>query len=321
MTRRPPARFARTIGRLCVTATVVLAAATATRWIDSPDTMMVAISSTRWVLGLVAVLVLLLALASRHRWAIGLAVALVAVHAWIAIPAFIGTRAQPSAATVGILSSNLEYGGGDLNAIAKAAKTHQVNVIVLVEANDLSARLARSGLPNAYPYALNNYQAGGETVVLSQWPMKLVSLGTNTLFGEPLVRIQTPHGPLTVRAVHSASPPHPQWHSELTWLATAQRTIAGPIVMAGDFNASQDQPAFRRVLSVGGFTDAHRQIGAGWVRTWNARHLPFVQIDHVLFRDGAGAQPGHRLATVDAGTVFVSNTDHQAVWARIRMDG
>ena len=39
-----------------------------------------------------------------------------------------------------------------------------------------------------------------------------------------------------------------------------------PLVLAGDFNASADHPGYRQVAD--GLVDAHRAVGAGWVRTW-----------------------------------------------------
>jgi endonuclease/exonuclease/phosphatase (EEP) superfamily protein YafD len=82
-----------------------------------------------------------------------------------------------------------------------------------------------------------------------------------------------------------------------------------PLVMAGDFNASESHPGFRQVAET--TTDAHRAAGQGWVRTWprGRRLVPeFIQLDHVLVR---------RLGVVDAGVVHLPDTDHAAVWARL----
>ncbi len=83
-----------------------------------------------------------------------------------------------------------------------------------------------------------------------------------------------------------------------------------PLVLAGDFNASQAHPAFR--LMADGLVDAHRAAGLGWVRTWpqGRRVPPFVQLDHVLERG---------FDVLHAGVVGVVGTDHAAVWARLAL--
>jgi hypothetical protein len=105
---------------------------------------------------------------------------------------------------------------------------------------------------------------------------------------------------MLIRAVHPMPPTDPNlgfWRSALDGLATwAHSQPDGiPLVLAGDFNASADHPGYRQVAD--GLVDAHRAVGAGWVRTWplGRRWLPpFVQIDHIRARGltvtGAGSE-------------------------------
>jgi endonuclease/exonuclease/phosphatase (EEP) superfamily protein YafD len=88
----------------------------------------------------------------------------------------------------------------------------------------------------------------------------------------------------------------------------ATRTT-GPLVVAGDFNASVDHPGMRQLLATG-LRDAHEVAGAGRPVTWpNGRMLPpFVQLDHVLVRG---------LDVESADDVRVPGSDHDAVIAHL----
>ena len=120
-----------------------------------------------------------------------------------------------------------------------------------------------------------------------------------------------------MRAAHPTPPVRfpVRWHEELGDLAAWASAEADgdlPVVLAGDLNSSQDNPAFRRLAAE--LTDAHSALGRGWVRTWpqGGAVPPFVQLDHVLV-DG--------LPVVDVGTIRLPRTDHAAVWARLGGSG
>jgi endonuclease/exonuclease/phosphatase family metal-dependent hydrolase len=97
------------------------------------------------------------------------------------------------------------------------------------------------------------------------------------------------------------------WHRELAALREAATADPGtPLVLAGDFNASQDHAAFRRILDTG-LRDASRLDGADRTATWPALTAPTlgVQIDHVLVSEDFGAR---RTRILD-----LADTDHRAV--------
>jgi endonuclease/exonuclease/phosphatase (EEP) superfamily protein YafD len=84
----------------------------------------------------------------------------------------------------------------------------------------------------------------------------------------------------------------------------------GPVILAGDFNATRQHQALRELLETG-FTDAHLATGRGWAATWpvGRRLPPFALIDHVL------VSPDLAVASVDE--VAISGSDHRAVVATI----
>lgn len=293
---------------LFVAAALVLITLTLPRWFSFNDTTLIALVAARWLIGIAAAGLALCALLTRDLVAILACASVAAVHAVIAAPSFLGSTTPASADSITVLSSNLEYGKADLDELARASDRLNVDVLVITEAAYLGDRLETSGLTERFPYrqGRSDDDARG-TIVLSRWPSTLLAAGRDTVFDQPLVQIQTPHGPLQVKGVHSASPGHPTWRSELEEQA---QTPAGsiPLLLAGDFNASADHAPFRAITAR--FSDAHAQVGAGWVRTWNMKGLPFVQIDHVLL---------HKLRAQDAGVVDLDGTDHRAVWARVVM--
>jgi endonuclease/exonuclease/phosphatase family metal-dependent hydrolase len=92
-------------------------------------------------------------------------------------------------------------------------------------------------------------------------------------------------------------------------LAALPGPAAGVLrVLAGDFNASMDHAAFRRVLSLG-YRDAAREAGRAMVWTWAPLRLRFprLAIDHVLIDPRIG------VAAVDV--VAVGGSDHRALLA------
>ena len=96
------------------------------------------------------------------------------------------------------------------------------------------------------------------------------------------------------------------WHRELGRLRDAAAAARTPMVLAGDFNASQDHAAFRRVLDAG-MRDAARLAGHARTPSWPARTAPTfgAQIDHVLVSRDFSASSARFLDLAD--------TDHRAL--------
>ena len=111
---------------------------------------------------------------------------------------------------------------------------------------------------------------------------------------------------------------------EVAWLAPRLRALAAggdPVIVAGDFNLTDQTPEFRRLLGAG-YANAYRQAGWGIDLTYPAVvrarvvFFPLIGIDHVLVSSAARA----RTATVwpDGGA-----SDHRPVVVdlHLRPDG
>jgi endonuclease/exonuclease/phosphatase (EEP) superfamily protein YafD len=236
----------------------------------------------------------------------------------LALPSYAGSHASgPSDLTV--MTSNLHLGQADPAAVAAIAAHEAADVVVLEEVTPQEMQ-ALTGLRASYPYV-----AGGAapwaygTVVLSRFPLSEV-LQLHVSKGAWLMRVAAQR-PFWLIAVHTAQPltAYPDWAPDHDALLAAVRRLDGPLVLAGDFNATLDHRPMRQLLAAG-LSDAARQSNAGWQATWPAdersgRLVPFglglMTLDHVLFSADFSA--------VSTSTHEVPRSDHRALVARLAL--
>jgi endonuclease/exonuclease/phosphatase (EEP) superfamily protein YafD len=132
------------------------------------------------------------------------------------------------------------------------------------------------------------------------------------------VRITGVPAEATVVTTHMSAPwPEPLrgWRDDLARLATVLNEIgasaSGPVIVAGDLNATPDVLEFRRLLR-NGYQDAAEQAGAGLTRTHPADIVipPLFAVDHILLRGGTATS---------VRTVAMHGSDHRALIADIRL--
>jgi endonuclease/exonuclease/phosphatase family metal-dependent hydrolase len=114
--------------------------------------------------------------------------------------------------------------------------------------------------------------------------------------------------------VHPAAPSGqdrlPAWWADL---ASEPRPDPNepPRILIGDFNATLDHAALRRLISHG-YRDAADATGSGLIGTWGPylnRRIPAVTIDHVLV--------DHRIGVRDVEVRGIPRTDHRTVLATL----
>ena len=318
----------RLVGGLLAAALGGAATVYAVRWLDDPTFLVAVVQSVVSIAGMVVVAATAVAAALRRRRTAWLGAAASVVVLVGAVPFVVPSgRAEPGPEDFVVMSSNLHFGGADAAVLTERARALDVDVLVLLEETpDALDRQRAAGLETLLPFVVGHPRPGANgTIIRSRFPLTEVS--TPTFPGEvyqsqPVARVDLPGSSsapagrvVTVRAVHPMSPKIPNvgfWRSSLDGLARwAHSQPDGiPLVLAGDFNSSADHPGYRQVAQ--GLIDAHRAVGAGWVRTWPEDHrwlLPFVQIDHVLARG---------LTVTGAGSEVIPGTDHAMVWASWR---
>ncbi len=271
--------------------------------------------------GLISPLPLLLALVLR-RWVVA-AVALLTVLAFVhaLLPrALAGPRPTVARRRDGagdgrqpVRRSGRPAGGRRL------VRRQRVDVLALEELPpEELARLDRAGLRRIMPYRRYALGAGGASAsgLFSRRPITPLraenSLGRQ---GQPRGLIAVPPAlPIDLQVIHPPPPINPDgrgiWNhmlGELTRPSGGDRLR----LLAGDFNATLDHHALRRLLGDGGYVDAADAVGAGYDTTWPAGRdfPPEITIDHVL------VDPRVRVEDVSVHTV--PRSDHRAVIATL----
>ncbi|MFE9092835.1 endonuclease/exonuclease/phosphatase family protein [Streptomyces sp. NPDC007264] len=265
-----------------------------------------------WLLAPTA-LALLLALLARWRAGMVWGLLALAALAWFAEP--YGRTDDPTGTALAefrVMTSNVEVGRGT-DALVRAVRRERPDVVFVEECeHHCSAALRRAfgGTDGGYPYRRAVDGGGSDgSLVLSRFPLRAAP-GVPGTMGMPGA-VADVHGHAVRLQLAHPTPPLPGrvslWRRELgalrAWAAAGSDTST---VLAGDFNASQDHAAFRRILDTG-LRDAARLADAARTPSWPARTAPAfgAQIDHVLVSRDFSAN--------SARFLDIAGTDHRAL--------
>ncbi|MFB8268086.1 endonuclease/exonuclease/phosphatase family protein [Streptomyces sp. NPDC055955] len=269
-----------------------------------------------WLLAPTGAALLLTALA---RWRLGMVwgVAALGALAWYIEPYGKDVEASgPPVADVRVLSSNVRFGRGT-ESLVGAVRRERPGLVFVEECDDGCQDTLRRELPRAdFPHR-QAVKAGGSqgSVILSRYPLKATA-GVPGTMGMPGAVADVKGHDVRVQLAHPM-PPLPRqvglWRSELGGLrdfAAAGRSQ--PTILAGDFNATQDHAAFRRILDAG-LHDSARLTGKSRAPSWPSRLRPPLgtQIDHVLVSEEFSAHT--------ARFVELAGTDHRALLVDLTM--
>jgi endonuclease/exonuclease/phosphatase (EEP) superfamily protein YafD len=246
------------------------------------------------------------------RWWTGAVwgVALLGLLAWFIEPyGKSGEPTGPPVAEVRVLTSNVEFGQGT-DALIAAVRREKPDLVFVQECESTCDAALRRDLAADYPHRRAVEGDGSEgSVILSALPLRAAPAVPGTL-GMPAAVADVRGHAVRLQLAHPMPPLADQvglWREELDALRDAAAADRGtPTVLAGDFNASQDHAAFRRVLDTG-LRDAARLAGEDRTPSWPARTLPAfgAQIDHVLVSEDFAAR--------DARFLDLADTDHRAL--------
>lgn len=218
-----------------------------------------------------------------------------------------------------VYSANIQFAAADWEQVAGQVAASAADVVVLQELTPTAlAVVRRSGALAGYEHAFVDARprsfGGG---IWSRWP--LCDTRSCDVAGLPMTRaaVELDGGRVQIVNVHTRSPLAgglARWHAQLAALADMVAAERGPLVLAGDFNATFGNPGFRRLLRQG-LGDAHVLAGRGLAPSWPCGWLlpPLFRLDHVLVSDG--------LVVLDAGVGDCAESDHRAVWADLALVG
>ncbi|MBY4129372.1 endonuclease/exonuclease/phosphatase family protein [Rhodococcus fascians] len=224
-------------------------------------------------------------------------------------------RRSSDTPTLTVLHANIWLGQADQDALVALVEKHRPDVLTLIELTPAADASLRPRLSEWLPYAHVSAAAGGNgTGMYSRFALADEQRHDGFVTELLSARVEMPGRPL-VFAVHPV-PPWPrepsEWVRELGLLRQLLAKIPvddGPVVVAGDFNATQDHRRFRD-LQDGRFVDAAVAAGAGMLRTYPAHtwYPPVIAIDHVLVAD---------MAVHSVEAVTVPGSDHRGILARL----
>lgn len=258
------------------------------------------------------------AVRARHRLVLALltglaALLLVLQVVWIA-PQFVANPRPVTTRPFTLISLNMKLGGADIEQIRREAD--RADIVVLVEVTPAAYPAVRSAFADRLRFVVPQMQpqdGAAESMILSRYPLEDPQRLPATSPQWAATAAVPGIGPIAVLAAHPCNPLCGKglWNTEhQALLAAAERLDGRPEVIAGDFNATDDQLPMRR-MAQHGFVSGADIVGAGWLPTYPANSVvpPLIEIDHVLV--------DRRLTVTSLHTFRVDDTDHLGLITRI----
>ncbi|MGI8983837.1 MAG: endonuclease/exonuclease/phosphatase family protein [Acidimicrobiales bacterium] len=260
-----------------------------------------------------------------RRWALcATAATVVIAHVAFMTPELAARTPTPATVAgsraIRLFSANVYAGNTRAAGIAREIRDAAPDLVFLQEATPaivdaIDATGALDELPHRV--AVRRTDPFG-ALLASRWP--LADQDVVELERRPIAvraTIDTGDGPIRLYAVHVIAPfggGREAWRRELGHVAGAVGAETGPVIVAGDFNATWGHRAFRRLLDAG-LTDAAAARGRPFQMTWDRSRRfvgPLARIDHVLttpaltvtaIRTGEGLGSDHRPLIADVTRV------------------
>jgi endonuclease/exonuclease/phosphatase (EEP) superfamily protein YafD len=281
------------------------------------------VSFTPYVAAL-SVVPLVLAVALRRWWTAAAAAVVAIALAACVLPRWVtDSDAVPAAAsgpTVRVLSANLRVGEGDAATVVRLVREQRADVLALQEFTpEAQQALTAAGLDQLLPqHALVPWDGVAGSAIYSRYPLRDDGGRANPGgFRQARATLSVPGAaPVVMESVHPVAPTSREAtpYSLAGLAAEPAATPHGPVrLLVGDFNATLDHAALRRLLGTG-YRDAASVVGQGFTPTWpyygpRSELYPKITIDHVL----ADA----RIGVTQVAVFAVPLTDHRAVLAEL----
>jgi endonuclease/exonuclease/phosphatase (EEP) superfamily protein YafD len=268
-------------------------------------------------LGVAGVLLVLLAL--RRKWLpAALLLVIGALNAWPVLPylpRFAPTAtAAPAATPLKVLTVNVSFRQFSARRFREIVAEAAPDVLLVVEFTP-HAEEVLAEFDKLFPQQLKAPAEGPYGIALwSRFPLEHA-------FTFPLgpvqgveARVQTPDGAFTLLGVHLSAPTLPrraeQRNDELELLAERRAALAGPVIVAGDFNVTPYSPYYSDWLAVTRLTDSRygRSLSASWPAVLPILGIP---IDHVAVSNEFVILAHHRLPAF--------GSDHWGIMAELAL--
>ena len=268
-------------------------------------------------LGVAGVLLALLAL--RRRWLP--ATALFVITALNALPVLpyvpvltTATVPAPAAAHLKVLTVNVSFRQFSARRFREIVAEAAPDILLVVEFTP-HAEEVLAEFDKIFPQQLKAPAEGPYGIALwSRFPLKSAYTFPLGLAQGVEARVETPAGVFTLLGAHLVSPTLPrraeQRNEGLTMLAERRAAIAGPVIIAGDFNVTPYSPYYSDWLATTGLTDSRygRTLSTSWPAVLPILGIP---IDHVAVSNEFVILAHHRLPAF--------GSDHWGIMAELAL--
>jgi endonuclease/exonuclease/phosphatase (EEP) superfamily protein YafD len=188
-----------------------------------------------------------------------------------------------------LVSSNALGNNKQAAAYASTITAIATDVLIVVEASDLILdALDRTEVSTYHRHGhVEKRDRGGGCGIWTDHHMEVLETG-DAGYAYIAARVSLPAGDVTFIAVHTVAPTVPgagkAWQLSFDELADVVARVPGPVVAAGDYNATMGHPPLPAFLARTGMTDAHTRAGRGLARSWPSSRVlpPLGLLDRVL---------------------------------------
>ena len=269
----------------------------------------------------VGIAVVALAAVTRRVWpAVVAAVAVLALGLCVLPRVVADSRPvpDPGGPRLRVMSANLRIGAADPATIVARVRDGKVDLLALQEFTaPAEDGLRRAGLDDVLPYrVLSPHDQALGSALYSRYPLTETGVRRHLSgFTQATGALDVPGAArVYVESVHPCAPSDAErtacWRADLADQPPA--TVDGPVrVLLGDFNATLDHAALRKLIATG-YRDAADVTGTGITRTWShdgAWYLPGFTLDHVL--------ADRRIGVSDVSVQAMPGSDHRSIAATL----
>ena len=268
---------------------------------------------------LTAAWVLLAGSILTSHWLLALTAAgLCAYHLTLVIPRFVADpvpRWARSSPRVSVCVANVYVDNVTPDLAADAVVRSGADVIVIVESNPtfMEAFDRRGGLL-AYPNRVFDADDHSDYAVTIASRVDLLSgsqvhISASLRCAAAIVQVGARH--VTIVGLHAMATVDPNgyrtWGEQIEELTALIPTFDGPLVIAGDLNATGYRPEFRKLLRIG-LRDAHDSLGKGLNASFKLSASgplgigAIVRLDHALI--------GHGVCAMEVANLPPNGSDH-----------
>jgi vancomycin resistance protein VanJ len=276
---------------------------------------------TPWLL-IFSLPLLIIAGLRRHKWlSLVLAISTLAIGFSFA-PLFLPNRQvtlSPDDFSLKIMSYNL-HGIPKIDGIVDVIHREKPDILLIQECSPALASPSFHGLDDLYPelYADADSKIYGQ-LIFSRYPVERI--GDKGRIQKTLIK--TPAGTIAVWNVHPIPPflvPPEQYDAQMTALAADIAKEKGPLIAAGDFNATTQSEVYRKINHY--LKDTYWEAGWGFGFTYPAPPYTFMdmrlqtgplwRIDYIFYSQDFAVTSAHTLTTS-------GGSDHFPIVAKLSM--